>query len=149
MVLYRLNRTHPAQRLKWDMNRMFSDVFQGRFGGFVPDRSGGNPFPALNVWEDDQALYAEAEMPGLSMNDIEVFVHGDELTVKGERKSNDDESVTYHCRERGFGTFSRVLRIPVEVNPENIEANLRDGVLTIKLPKVEAVQPRKITVKAS
>ncbi len=149
MVLCRMNGTYPVRSLRQEMDRVFNDVFEGVASGFTPAVFGRRVFPAFNLWEDDLTLFAEAEVPGLRMDDLEVFVNGDELTVKGERKPGEEEGVTYHRRERGVGTFSRGLRLPVEVDAEKVEASLRDGVLTIRLPKAQAVIPRKITVTES
>jgi len=106
-------------------------------------------FPAMNIWEDANCLYAEAEVPGLNMQNIEVFVEGDELTLKGHRDTLDAREYTYHRRERGTGEFSRTLRLPVEINADNVEATIANGVLTIKLPKAETAKARKIKVTAS
>ena len=107
---------------------------------------GRRAFPALNVWEDDTQLFVEAEVPGLKLDDLELLVEGDELTVKGSRKDLDDEGASFHRRERGTGNFSRIVRLPVEVDADKVQATLRDGILTVTLPKAQAVLPRKIEV---
>ena len=129
-----------------ELDRLFDSFVDGfpsvdPFGTF-----GGRTFPAVNVWEDGTTLYAEAEIPGLAMDQVDVSVLGDELTIKGERKGAGVEGATYHRRERGVGSFVRVLRLPVEVDADKVEAALRDGVLTITLPKAQAALPRKIEV---
>jgi HSP20 family protein len=106
-------------------------------------------FPALNIWEDASHLYAEAEVPGLSMENVEVLVEGNELTVKGRREACGDESCTFHRRERGAGEFSRTVQLPVQIDADKVEAKLAEGVLTITLPKAEAAKARKIKVTAS
>jgi len=106
-------------------------------------------FPAVNIWEDANCLYAEAEVPGMSMDNMEVFVEGDELTLKGHRDTLDAREYTYHRRERGTGEFSRTLRLPVEIDADKVEATISSGVLTVKLPKAEAAKARKIKVTAS
>jgi len=132
-------------RMRDELDRLFGDVWDNVALPF----SNGNrrSFPALNVWEDETTLFAEAEVPGLKLQDIEVLVVGNELTIRGERKDEAGQETTYHRRERGFGSFCRVLQLPVSVNPEKVEATLSDGVLTIRLPKAEDVLPRKIQVK--
>ena len=107
-----------------------------------------NVFPALNVWADDDALYVEAEIPGLPLDALELSVMGDELTISGDRHEVIEDGVTHHRRERGTGPFSRVVRLPVPVDAEKVEAKLEHGVLLVTLPKAEAVRPRKIEVKA-
>ena len=147
MIALRTNFYRPAAGLCGEMGRLFNDVFE-QFPAVDPfGVCGRRTFPALNVWEDDQSLYAEAEIPGLRMDEVEVSVQGDELTIKGERKDTEREGATYHRRERGAGSFSRVLHLPIEVDAEKVQAALRDGVLTVTLPKAQAALPRKIEVK--
>jgi HSP20 family protein len=106
-------------------------------------------FPALNIWQDEGAIYAEAELPGMELNDLEIYVTGgNQLTIKGERKQPKLEKGTWHRQERGFGSFSRIVTLPSDVNAEKVEARLVNGVLTITMPKSEAAKPRKIIVKA-
>jgi len=148
MLITRVNDSHPIRLLRGEFDRLFSD-FMETFP--VPDPfglRGRRPFPAVNAWEDDKAVYAEAELPGLAMEDVEVLVMGDELTLKGELKDMEKEGATFHRRERGVGTFSRVLRLPVQIDANKVEATLRNGVLTVKLPKAEAALPRKIELKS-
>jgi len=148
MTLLRINHTAPPLlRLRDEMDQLFNEVFEARpftgFGGF-----GRRAFPAFNVWEDDTSLFAEAEIPGLTMDDLELVVVGNELTVKGERQDVAREGITHHRRERGVGAFARTLRLPVDIDADKVQATLRDGVLTVTMPKAQAVLPRKIEVKS-
>ncbi len=140
-------RSHSIHRLRSEMDRLFESLAENvsPWAGLL--RGEGGSFPALNIWEDDQNLYAEAELPGLRMEDLEVSVRGNELTIKGQRKNGPDPEGTYHRRERGAGPFGRVLRLPVEIDAARVEASLQAGVLTVKLPKAEAAKPRRIEVK--
>ncbi len=148
MLLTRPIGNFPLFRLRNELDRaFFGDLFD-RFENWTAD-AGSWVFPAVNLWEDERTLYAEAELPGMKMEDIEVTVLGDELTIKGERRAQEPENASVHCRERGVGAFSRSIRLQVEVNPDKIQASLRDGILTVTLPKAEAAVPRKITVKPS
>lgn len=137
----------PVFRLRSELDDLFGDFNRALQTGDARDLFGRHPFPAVNVWENDQTVFAEAELPGLKMEELEVLVLGDELTIKGERKADDGDEVKFHRRERGVGTFSRVVQLPVEVDPEKVEATLRDGVLSITMPKRQEVLPRKIEVK--
>jgi HSP20 family protein len=93
-------------------------------------------------------VYAEAELPGMELNDLEIYVtRGDQLTIKGERKEPTTGKAYWHRQERGFGSFTRVLTLPVDVDPDKVEARLHNGVLTITMPKSEKARPRKISVK--
>jgi HSP20 family protein len=107
-------------------------------------------FPAVNIWEEGDSILVEAELPGLEMNDLEIFVTGaDQLTLKGERKAQVPAECSWHRQERGFGSFVRVLTLPIPVDANRVEAQLEHGVLRLKLAKHDAAKPRKIPVKAS
>lgn len=140
------NGMHAVHRLRDEVDRVFGNVLR-ELPGFVAAQAG--VFPPLNVWEDKENVYAEAELPGLKLDDLEVFVKGAELTLGGERKEEAAEGAGYHRRERGMGRFSRTVRLPVEVNADKVEATLSNGVLNLKLPKSEAARPRKIEVKGA
>jgi len=150
MLARRMNEgVFPVHRLRGEFDRLLRDMF-GEFE--LPSALSvfeGRTFPALNVWEDDKNVFAEAELPGLNMDDMEVLVIGNELTIKGERKIEEREGVSEHRRERVFGQFSRVVRLPVDIDAEHVTATLRNGILTVTMPKSQSVLPRKIAVKAS
>ncbi len=132
--------------LRQELDRLCEDWTEPGNGGLFRTSA---TFPAVNVWEDAENLYAEAEIPGVSMQDIEVSVVGDELTIKGARKPTREGDHTFHRQERGVGEFSRFLTLPTLVNAEKVEAVLKDGVLTITLPKAEEAKPKRISVKTS
>lgn len=104
-------------------------------------------YPSLNVWEEGDIVYAEAEVPGVKADELELSVVGKELTVKGRRAAPTAPDATYHRRERGVGEFVRTVKLPVDVDADKVEASLVDGVLTITMPKAETAKPRKINVK--
>jgi HSP20 family protein len=106
----------------------------------------GTSFP-MNVWEDQDALHVEAELPGVAMEDVEVLVEGDELTLKGRRPTTEAAEAGFHRRERGTGAFCRSVTLPVEVEADKVEAVLKNGVLSVTLPKAERIRPRKIAVQ--
>jgi HSP20 family protein len=105
--------------------------------------------PAVNVWEEKDALVAELEVPGLQGDQLDIAVVGGELSIKIERPDLSQEGVKYHRRERPVGTFSRTLRLPVDIDAGKVQAELNDGVLTITMPKAEEAKPRKIQVSQS
>ncbi|TWT42353.1 Spore protein SP21 [Phycisphaerae bacterium RAS1] len=106
-------------------------------------------FPAINMWEDGDRLYAEAELPGLTMEQIEVMVQGNDLIIKGRRDVENAQGITYHRRERITGEFVRHVTLPYEVNADKVEATLKDGVLLVIMPKADAARTRKIAVKTA
>jgi HSP20 family protein len=106
-------------------------------------------YPPVNMWEDDDHVYAEAEMPGLKLEDLSIeIVGGNQLSIKGERTPARPENVEWHRQERGFGRFERGIVVPVAVDPTKVEARLENGVLTVTMAKSAAAKPRKIPVKA-
>ena len=144
MVLRYVGPRHPVHQLRREMDRLI-----GGFLGSVGDVSWpltGRGRPALNVWETDDALKVELEVPGVKSDQVELSVTGDELSIKVERPDVEQEGTAYHRRERPVGSFARVLRLPTPVDADRVEAEMRHGVLTISLPKSESVRPRKIQV---
>ncbi len=126
------------QRVQDEMNRLF-----GRWNG-----DGFAGFPAVNVREEEEALNVEAQLPGMSLQDLEIFVTGNnQLTIKGERKPSVQGKATQHRQERPFGKFVRTLALSFPVDDSKVDARLENGILKIHLPKHEAARPRKITVK--
>ncbi len=105
-------------------------------------------FPPINAWEDEGNFYVEADLPGFQLDDLEISVLGNELTVHGQRDQTETNGKTYHLRERATTEFTRVLPLPVEVAADKVAATLKDGVLVITLPKAETARPRKIAVQA-
>lgn len=145
-------RRGPVHRFEREMNQLLSTFFPGSarscLAGARRDVPARN-VPAVNAWEDDEAVHIELEAPGVKPEQVDVSVHGEELSIKIDRPAIEREGVTYHRRERGSGPFARVLRLPVEIDAEGVEANLVHGVLTVRLPKVAAEGPRKIQVSTS
>jgi HSP20 family protein len=136
------NQLHHLQS---EMNNLFDrwGTDSGRFLGL------GVSFPAVNVWEDQDAVQVEAELPGLDLKDLEIYVTGaNQLTIKGERKRQKPEQGVWHREERGFGAFTRTLTLPFPVNADKVEARFDNGVLRVTLPKHESSKPRKIPVKS-
>lgn len=103
--------------------------------------------PALNVYEDGESIVVEAEVPGLKAGDVEVAFDNGELTLKGEKKFSVKENAPLHRRERLYGSFTRTLTLPWEIVVDKISAEMKDGVLTVTLPKAEAAKPRKVAIK--
>jgi len=127
------------------MDRLF-----GRWGIDLPQWSAlAVSYPAVNVWENDDFVWAEAELPGLKLTDLEITVSADnQLTIKGTRQQAALEKAEWHRQERTFGGFGRTFQLPVSMDAGKVEALLENGILTIKMAKSPAAKPRKIPVKA-
>jgi HSP20 family protein len=133
------------QQLQSEMNRVFQ-----RWGEEGIRGLGAPSYPPVNVWDEDDAVNVQAELPGMRLEDLEIYVTGNnQLTLKGERKPPATaKGAVQHRQERGFGSFVRVLPLPYAVDSNQVEARLDNGVLLVKLPKHEAAKPRKIVVKS-
>ena len=132
----------PFLSLHREMNRLFDDVFrgsglpaatgsqgQGDVGTFVN--------ASMNVSETDKEIRITAELPGVTEQDIDISLDDDVLTIRGEKKfERTDDKENFHFVERSYGTFQRSLRLPFPVDPEQVQANFENGVLTVTVPKI-------------
>ena len=115
MLVGRVNTFAPFDQLRREIAHLLDgfDPLLARTGLFGPPR-----FPAVNVWEGGDCLYAEAEIPGVDRENLDITVVGNELTLKGRRPAFEGQDLTYHRQERGAGEFTRVLTLPVEINAD-------------------------------
>jgi HSP20 family protein len=120
-------------------------------GGAGDERQGvgGGVYPPINVYNSSSEIVVEAEVTGVKRDDLDLSITGETLVIRGQKKPSTEspENVRYHRHERGTGDFSRTIVLPDHVDGENIQANLKAGVLTVRLPKTQAAMPRKIEVK--
>lgn len=110
-----------------------------------PARAAG--IPPINMWSDEQGAKLTAELPGMKIEDLDISVLGNSLTLKGERKADEPATATWHRRERGFGNFTRTFELPFRIAADKVEATLTDGILRLSLPRMEEDKPRRIAVK--
>ena len=134
----------------YGLEKLRNEMLDNFFGDFALTPFGASEgaldfVPRVNVTEDEKGVYLSAELPGMDENDIEVSVTEDTLTIKGEKKQENEEKDknSYHS-ERSYGSFHRVVALPEQVDSDKAEATFGKGVLTITLPKVE---PAKAKVK--
>ncbi len=102
------------------------------------------PAIPLSVWEDEDRIHVEAELPGLTYEDLDVTIHNRTLSIRGERRP--DEGRKYLVNSRACGKFEQVLKLNVPVDGDKVQADLKDGILRIDLPKNAEARPRKIAV---
>ena len=103
--------------------------------------------PSVDILEKDGKLILRAELPGMTEKDIDLKIEGNTLTLKGERKmDNEDKKSNYHRVESYYGSFTRSFRLPDTVDYEKINAEYKNGVLTVTLPQKPEVKPREIPV---
>lgn len=139
----------PIQR---EMNRIFDDFFrgwdlaspgtaEGRFGFFQP---------SIDVKHSEKEIFVKAELPGLDEKDIEVLLTDDALTIRGEKRDEKEEKgKTYYHMERSYGFFNRVIPLPADVDQKKVQAQFKNGVLSITLQKTqeEKAKGKKIPIK--
>jgi HSP20 family protein len=144
--------------LRRRMGRLFDEV-DGRYardafrGAFDPHEG---PFPArtmatwprVSVYDTGAAIVVQAEVPGLKEKDLKLSINQDVLSLGGERRADTPEGYAVHRQERAPVRFARSLTMPCKVDAERTTAELKDGILTVTLPKTPEAQPRQIAVKA-
>ena len=133
----------PFMQLRREMDRLFEDFFR------APVLGGGSSvsvWPSLEVSDSDDEVRVTAELPGMSDKDVELTVQDGMLTIRGEKKS-ESEDRDRGWSERYYGRFERRIALPDGADEERCEANFRDGVLTVRMPKSEsAARARKIPI---
>ncbi len=108
-----------------------------------------NVFPVFNIYANDEGAMLEAELPGVKVEDIEIIVSGNLVTVKGARKDVEVEKASNVRRERRSGEFSRTFELPYSIEPAKVEAKCNKGILRVTMPRAEADKPKRIAVQAS
>lgn len=130
------------ERMRQQMDRLMETLAPG---SFVARPAG--VFPLINLTEDRDNYYLRAELPGVKAEDLDIQVLRKTISLTGKRTfSEEGQEVRYHRREREAGTFSRVIGLPGDIDPEKVTASLKNGILTVKVAKAEAAKPRQITV---
>ncbi len=127
-------------------NRLFEEFFNDFPFSSTPERT-ENWIPSVDILEKDGNLILRAELPGMTEKQIELKLEGNTLTLKGERKmENEDKKSNYHRVESFYGSFTRSFRLPDTVDSGKISADFKNGVLTITIPQKPEVRPREIPV---
>ncbi len=121
----------------------FDTLFDNIFGDWGVRNS---TYPTVNVYEDSKAFYVEAELPGYASDEVNIDIEKHVLHISSEKVENEVDK-KYVVRERGYMKFNRAFSLPEGINEDAIEAEFKNGILTITLPKLPAEQPKKITVK--
>ncbi len=140
---------NPFSLLRREMDSLFDNFFRG-FDMEPFERRMAAFSPKVDVTENDKEIMISAELPGMDEKDIDVSLQNDMLTIKGEKKEEkEDKGKDYYRMERSYGSFSRTIPLPVEVETDKVDAKFKKGVLTVTLPKsAKAVEEtKKIPVK--
>jgi HSP20 family protein len=143
-----VNRWDPFRdlnSLQERMNRLFDEA--GR--GWRPEEPAATTTwsPAVDIYETENEIVVKAELPGVDRKDIALNLENNVLTLRGERRfEKETKEENYHRIERAYGAFSRSFSIPATVNEENIQAEYKDGILKIALPKKSQAKPKQIQI---
>ena len=136
---------NPFEELKSmrdEMDRLF-----GAYSGRGLGHFGAGVFPSINLSEDQGSYYVRAELPGIKAEELEIQVTANNVSISGERKiTQKGDGVRYHRREREGGKFSRIVTLPGDIDNDKVDANLVNGVLTLKIAKAEAAKPKQINI---
>jgi HSP20 family protein len=129
-----------------DMHRLQQQL--NRFLTLGSISTAAHEFPPINVWTSEEGAIVRTEIAGVNPEDVDISLVNDTLTIKGERRPDSmEEGETCHRQERGFGQFARTVKLPFSVEPDAVQADFRDGVLRIDLPRAAVEKPRKISVR--
>jgi HSP20 family protein len=138
--------------IRWDPFREMTQA-QSQFSKLVDQVWGGRQeswLPAIDVFDTKEAVVLKAELPGMDPDDIQIEVEDNVLTLKGERRFEEEvDEERYYRVERRYGSFQRSLALPQGMQAAAISAGYEDGVLTITVPKVEAEKPKRIEIRAT
>ncbi len=144
----------------WDLLREMENLqrqIDEAFKGLGGRRSGDQTFmpgpefkrsPRINLSGDGENFYVDALIPGVAPEQLEMTVQNNTLTIAGERKTDQDvkSEQTWHRRERGAGSFLRTIELPVDIDPDKVSAEYKNGILRVTMSKAETAKPRRIEV---
>jgi HSP20 family protein len=131
--------------LRREMDRLWENFFGERLLTRMWEREWA---PSLDVSESKDNFVVKAEVPGIDAKDIDISLTGDVLTIRGEKKQEKEErEEDYHLVETSYGSFSRSVRLPAEVESNKIKASYKNGILNITLPKSEKVKAKEVKIK--
>lgn len=129
--------------LRRELDRAFSEADRGGFA------LGNEVWPTASVSDQGQAWVLRAELPGLAEKDVELTVNADSVTLRAQRHLETPQGYAVHRRERAAFRVARSFALPTKIDPDKVEASLKNGVLTVTLAKAAEAQPRQIQVKSS
>jgi HSP20 family protein len=142
-----------------DVEKMFENWFEDFWGrpfprlwrpGFARLHPISLQAPTLDVYEQKDDLIVKAEIPGLTKDEIDITLEGNFLTIKGEKKKEDEvKDENYYRSERSYGAFSRTIELPVAIQTDKVNAAFKDGVLEIRMPKTEEAKKNVVKVKVA
>ena len=146
---------HPAHRLQLELNRLFEEFFSTPTGDsfgelpalFSQQQFSGDLSPRIDMSETDEEVLVKVELPGMTEKDVDVSISKDMLTIAGEKKQEKEEKEKgWYRMERQYGSFSRSIQLPYEIDEDKAEALYKHGVLTVRMPKAQVQQNSSKTI---
>ncbi|OAA30951.1 heat-shock protein Hsp20 [Kosmotoga arenicorallina S304] len=135
----------PFEELHREIDKLFDDAFKGLS---IRPEDRENFIPAVDVYETDDAIFLEMEVPGIKKGDLKIKLEDGVLSITGEKKyEKKEKSRNYHLIERGYGSFNRAFRLPDSIDTTKVKANYDNGVLKIELPKKEEAKKEAVEIK--
>jgi HSP20 family protein len=148
MAIVRFEPFRDLMSLQERMSRLFGESYRPQT---EEDWAlGGSWAPAVDIYEQENNIVIKAEVPGVDPKDVDIRLENNVLTIKGERKfDNEVKKENYHRVERAYGVFTRSFTLPTVVDPNAIKAEYKDGVLRVTLPKREEAKPKQIQISVA
>lgn len=149
MAITRFDPFRELDQMQSRINRIFGEAYRGSGNDELLNR--GDWLPPVDIYENDKhEIVLKAELPGIRREDLDIRVENNLLTIRGERKRDEEtKQESYHRVERSYGAFNRSFALPSTVATDQVSAEFKDGVLTIALPAREEAKPRQIQVKVN
>jgi len=148
VAMSNLTRWEPVREmmtLREAMDHLFEDAFTRP----INLRDGGWSAPAIDMYQTDDEVVIKAALPGFKVEEVQINVTGDVLTLRGETKhEQEQQDRAWHVREHRWGSFERSVALPTTVTADKAVADFENGILTVTLPKAEEVKPKTISIKA-
>ncbi|MDH5606252.1 MAG: Hsp20/alpha crystallin family protein [Anaerolineae bacterium] len=131
--------------MRHEMDRLFDQVFTT----YPMERGDSMQAPLVDLLQTDSDIVVKATLPGIDADDLDIQIIGDVLTIKAEiKEEKEEENATYHLREQSYKAFSRSISLPAPTQADKAKAEIKNGLLTLTIPKAEEAKPKVITVKA-
>ena len=143
-----LTRWDPFSDMRRVMDRLFDEGYSRPWRLLAADEEATMP---VDISENEREVEIKASLPGVNPDEINISVQNDVLTIRGEHREeteDKDDKKQYHRREVRYGSFVRSIALPSSVDPDNAQAEFKNGMLQLKLPKSEAAKPRQIKVSS-
>jgi HSP20 family protein len=147
MAIVRWNPAQDLMRMREEMDRLYQEFFRPGNGGEEGSWALGGWAPPVDIVETEDALMLKVELPGFSKDDIQIELHDNRLTLRGERKHESDvKEEQFRRRERAYGRFERSFLLPTAIDQDKVTAEFKNGVLELRLPKSETAKPKRIAI---